>query len=235
MEMQKLDYRGLVGCLNYLSTTTRPDIAFGSHLLSSFLENPGLAHWVAAKHVLRYLQGTKSHKLSYRYDSSGIDLLGFTDADYGGNIDSRRSTSGYCFYLQKNSGMVSWRSKLQTTVALSTAEAEVTAATAGAQELVHLHGVLTDIGIIQTLPLTIMVDNQACMALVKNPVQQGKTKHFAIKLHFIRDLYINKFLVLSYLQTDLMPADILTKFLGRLKTTRFSDIILGRHEKCTNR
>ena len=227
-QMQELDYRGLVGSLNYLSTTTRPDIAYASHLLSSFLQNPGILHWKAAKHVLRYLQGTRDHQMTFRHDPDGIRLTGYTDADYGGNIDSRKSTSGYCFNLQSNSAIVSWRSKLQSTVALSTTEAEVTAATAGVQELVHLHGLLEDMGFPQTLPLPLMVDNQACIALSKNPIQQGKTKHFAIKLEYLRDLSNNKFVVLNYLQTDHMPADILTKFLGRLKTAKFYDIVRGQ-------
>ena len=169
--------------------------------------------------------------MTFWRDPDGIVLLGYTDADYGGNIDSRRRTSGYCFSLQKGSAMVSWRSKFQTTVALATAESEVAAATAGAQEAVHLHGLLDDLGVPQTLPVTIMVDNQACIALSKNPVQQGKTKHFAIKLHFMRDLCTDEFLVLTYLSTENMPADILTKFLGGLKTTRFCGQILGFEPK----
>ena len=227
-EMRGNDYRGLIGSLNYLVTTTRPDVAFISHMLSSFLENPGLQHWITAKHVLRYLQGTKHYKLIFRKDLEGIRLRGYSDADYGGNLDSRRSTSGYCFSLQQDSACVSWSSKLQSTVALSTAEAELVAATVGAQEMVHLTAILHDMGLTQTLPMILFVDNQACIAMSKNPVHHGKTKHFAIKLCYLRDLCTNKFLVLEYVSTDTMPADILTKCLGKLKTNLFCEFIMGK-------
>ena len=91
----------------------------------------------------------------------------------------------------------------------------------------HLHGVLSDMGIEQTLPLVLNVDNQAAIALSRNPVQHGKTKHFSIKLHFIRDLCTQQFLVLKYLSTDNMPADIMTKCLGKLKTAVFGNFIMG--------
>lgn len=226
-QMKENDYRSLVGSLNYLSNTTRPDLSFVSGALSSFLNNPGLAHWTFAKHVLRYLKGTSELKLTYRSDSDGIRLVGYSDADYGGHIDSRRSTSGYCFSVQKSSGVISWRSKLQTTVALSTAESELSAATAGAQEAAHLCGILGDLGWPQTPPMTLFCDNQAAIAMSRNPIQHGKTKHFAIKLSYLRELCAEQFLVLEYLSTDNMPADIFTKCLGRLKTVQFCNMILG--------
>ena len=101
--------------LIYLANTTRPDLAFMSGLLSSYLSNPGLAHWTVAKHVLRYLKYTSDFQLTFKHDPDCICLVGYTDADYGGHLDTRRSTSGYCFRLQKNSGIISWRCKLQTT------------------------------------------------------------------------------------------------------------------------
>ena len=101
------------------------------------------------------------------------------------------------------------------------------AATAASQKMVHLHGLLLDMGVPQTLPLTLYVDNQACIAMGKNPIQHGKTKHFAVKLHFLRDLYLTTFLVLEYLSTDDMPADIFTKSLGKIKIIRFSKKIFG--------
>ncbi len=166
--------------------------------------------------MLRYLKGTKAYSLAYVYDPTGIVLSGFADADYGGHPDTRRSTSGYCFKLQEQSGCVTWSSKLQSTVATSTAEAELNAAMAAAQEAVHLQQLLTEMGFQQHPPILIQVDNQACIALSQNPMQQTRTKHFAIKLHYLRELVLNKLVYLKYVSTEHNAADILTKGLGRI-------------------
>ena len=131
-ELQGLDYRWIVGFINYLATTTRPDLAFAVHCLSRFVQNPGHVHYLAAKHVLRYLRGTSDLALVYRHDRAGILLTGYTDSDFAGDRDSRRSTSGYCFFTQRESAAIRWCSRRQSIVAMSTAEAEVNAATAAA-------------------------------------------------------------------------------------------------------
>ena len=104
--MQSCDYRGIVGCLNYLALTRRPDIAHAANLLSSFVENPGRRHWNAAKGCLRYLKGTKSEKIVVR-KSEKLELTGFSESDWAGNIDNRKSTSGFCFKLNNSSGAIS--------------------------------------------------------------------------------------------------------------------------------
>ncbi len=226
-EAQKFDYRGVIGSVMHLCVSTRPDLAFICSSLSQFLENPGREHIMAAKHVLRYLQETKFQKLVYRLDETGIKLLGFSDADWAGNVDNRKSTSGYCYFLQGKSAAISWSSKLQKTVALSTAEAEFHSLSTAAQECRHLQHLLEDMNMGQQLPTYIMADNQACIAMSKNPVQQHKTKHVAMRLHFVRDLIKQGQISLKYLPTDQMPADILTKCLGKLKTDTFRNLLSG--------
>ena len=125
-------------------------------------------------------------KLSFNHDLDGIKLVGFRDADYGGDIDSRRSTFGYCFSVQSNSAIVSWRTNCRT-VALSTAESELNAATAGATEAVYLTGILADLGYPQPPPIKLYCNNKAAIAMSRNPVQHAKAKHFLIKLHYIRN------------------------------------------------
>ena len=115
IEMQSCDYRGIVGCLNYLAIKCRPDIAHTDNLLSSIVENTGRRHWNAAKGCLRYLKGTKtkSEKMVFR-KSEKLELTGFSDSDWAGNIDNRKSTSGFCFKLNNSSGAISWASKFQS-------------------------------------------------------------------------------------------------------------------------
>ena len=229
--MSERNYRGLIGSLNYLSLSSRPDIAQASHVLSSFLENPGEQHWVAAKHVLRYLQGTKDLCLTFKKCDSGMGLVGYSDSDWAGNEDHRKSTSGYCFKLNESSACVSWLSKVQGTVATSTAEAEMNACVSAAQGSVYLTGLLRELSVPVVEPVCLYVDNQASIELSKNSLHHGKTKHFATKLHFIRDLCEKQKNIIKakllYTPTDKQPADILTKSLGRNKTQTFQKFLLG--------
>lgn len=226
-QMRGLDYRGLVGSLNYLAVTSRPDIAYACHSLSCYLNNPGPTHWTAAKHVMRYLRGTKTKGLEYRHDPAGLVLKGYADADWAGDLNNRRSTSGYCFQVQGSAGAVSWGSKMQSTVATSTAEAEVNAAVLASQEVVHLLRVLKDMGYPQAPPTLIYVDNQAAIAISANPVKQARTKHFDIRVHYLRELVVDGLIKLTYIPTAENLADALTKGLGRIKTNYFCTNILG--------
>ena len=206
------DYRGLVGCLNYLALSSRPDICFAANLLSFFVEK----HWKAGKNCLRYLLGTKSLPLVYKRDKDS-NLVSYSDADWAGNIDNRRSTPGYCFKFSDKSGVISWSSRLQRCVSASTAEEEHNAVVETVKEGIHLQGILSDLGIICNRPLEVFVDNQACIALSKHSRNHGKTKQFAIKLHFLQELIEQEKVTLTFLATANMPADALTKNLGRCK------------------
>ena len=224
--MSKTNFRSLIGCLNYLALSSKPDICFAANALSSFVENPGEVHWKAAKRVLRYLRGTMNQTLIFR-KTRVLDLLNFFYADWAGNIDNRRSTAGFCIKLSESSGAISWGCKAQKTVATSTAEAEFNSVVEANKETSHLSGILEELGLFYKLPLKIFLDNQACIALSKHSMHHGKTKHFAKKLHFVRELVENQKLELSYLTTENMPADILTKSLGIRKHSLFRKYLLG--------
>ena len=220
LRMSKTNFRNLIGCLNYSSLSSRPDICFAAIALSSCVENSGEVHWKAAKRVFWYLRVTMNQTLTLR-KTQVLDLLNFSDTDLAGNIDNSRSTSGFCFKLSESSGEISWGCKAQRTVAISTAEAEINSVVEASKEAIHLSGILEDLGISCIVPLQIFVDNQACIALSKHSMHHWKTKHFAIKLHFVRKLVENQKLELSFLTTEKMPADILTKSRGIRKHSHF--------------
>ena len=226
IDMKKCDYRGLIGALLYLAVYTRPDVSYSVGVLSQFLDNPGSAHWIAAKRVLRYLKCTIDCNLTYRQDSAGVILVGASDADWAGNIDDRKSMSGYVFKIQKNGGAISWRSQKQAAVALSSTEAEYVALAVASQEAVFLRQLLEELGFQQTSPTFIGEDNQSCISIT-NRTDHKRTKHVDIKFHFLRDFVAKKIISIGYIPSEHMVADVLTKHLGRPKTDTFRNELLG--------
>jgi hypothetical protein len=173
-------YQQLIGSLMYL-VNTRPDICF---VVSQFQVEPRQEHWIAAKHVLRYICGTINYGLKYT-TSSDIQLHGFTDSDWAGSAKDRKSTSGMCFSL--GSAMISWSSRKQKSVALSTVEAEYMETCEASTEEVWLRKLISDL-FDQTPELTtIYCDNQSCIRLSEHPVFHERLKHIEIKYYFIRD------------------------------------------------
>ena len=156
-------YRNLVGSLLYASNWTRLDISFSVSFLSRFLEEPTTAHWRMAKRALRYLKGTKGACIAYPRHSDRIILEGFSDSDWAGDEHDRKSTSGYVFLIGE--APVSWATRKQKSVALSTAEAEYMALSAAVQESIFLRRLLGEIGAEQKEPTVIHVDNQACISM----------------------------------------------------------------------
>ena len=157
-----------------------------SHL-NRFMENPQEEHWVAVKRILRYLQGTKTHGICYK-SSSKIDFRGYSDADWAGDLADRKSTSGYTFMLL--GAPVSWGSKKQPSVLLSTSEAEYISLSLAIQEGKWIHRLLCEILTVageEKPTLMIYEDNQSCIKMTKNPVNHGRAKHIDIKYHHIRD------------------------------------------------
>jgi hypothetical protein len=204
-------YREAVGALMHLICATRPDIAFAVGMVARFMEAPQDAHWTAVKRILRYLQGTKSHGI--RFKSSGdIDFKCFSDADWVGDIADRKSTSGYVFKL--TSGPISSGSKKQSSVSLSTSEAEYMALSLAIQEGKWVHRLLCEILVaagVETPKLVIFEDNQSCIKMTKNPVNHGRAKHIDIKYHHIRDEVKSGEVEVEYCSTSTMLADLLTK------------------------
>ena len=204
-------YMEMVGSLLYLSGGTRPDIAWAVGDLCRHMSAPTDVHMVAAKRVLRYLAGTRILGICYTGQPDGqSNLVGYADADFGGDLDTRRSTTGQLFTI--NGGAVSWKSTLQKTVSLSTQEAEYQASGAAAREALWLRKLLPDLGM-PIDQITIYNDNQACLELLNNPIIGGeRRKHIDITHHFVRErIHETKELEFKYTPTGQMAADCLTK------------------------
>ncbi|KAJ9508313.1 hypothetical protein QJQ45_011821 [Haematococcus lacustris] len=208
-EQHTLRYRELVGGLLWLSTCMRPDIAFAVGQLTRYMQAPTREHEQAAQGVLRYLRGTAGQGLVFRGSCSG-ELVGFCDSDYASCKQSRRSTTGYVFIL--SGATVSVRSKLQTTVATSTTEAEYQAAADATREALFLRKLLHELCAV-TGPVPILCDSQGAVALVKNPVESQRSKHIAVMHHMARERVWRGEVEFSYCPTADMVADALTKAL----------------------
>ncbi|KAL8096063.1 hypothetical protein AgCh_037136 [Apium graveolens] len=200
-------YRSMIGCLMYL-TATRPDILNAVSVLSRFMHCASELHLKAAKRVIRYIKGTSHYGIKFQR-SKNFKLVGYSDSDWGGCTDDMRSTSGYCFTF--GSGMFSWKSKKQETVAQSTAEAEFVAATATVNQALWLRKILLDLNLQQKASTEIFVDNQAAIAISHDPVFHGTTKHFNIKLFFVREVQKEEIVTLIYCKSEDQLADLFTK------------------------
>jgi hypothetical protein len=207
----------------YLMVCTRPDIAQAVGEVSRFLENPGKDHWNAVKRILRYVHGTQNCGLVLTGNGK-LQVSGYADADYAGCIDTRRSTSGCAILLGNN--CISWRSKRQPSVALSTCEAEYMALCESVKEVIWLRMLLEELGLSQVNPSKILEDNQGCIKLAENPVVHGRSKHIDVRYHFIRERVRKvRDVVLEYCSTNDMVADIFTKPLDREKFCKFREKI----------
>ena len=202
-------YRQIVGSLMYL-TTTRPNMMFSVSLISRFMSRPTELHLQAAKRILRYLQGTTNFGILYKRE--GVDeLRAFIDSDYAGDLEDRKSTSGYVFLI--SSGAVSWLSKKQPIVTLSTTEAEFVAAAGCASQAVWMRRVLDNLGLAKKECTTIWCDNSSTIKLSKNPVMHGRSKHIDVRFHFLRDLVNDGIIQLMHCRTQEQIADLMTKAL----------------------
>ena len=186
-EGKKVDstlYKQIVGSLMYL-IVTRPDIMYSMSLISRYMENPTEIHLLVAKRILRYLQEPRDFGLFYKKGEK-LELFGFTDSDYAGDQDDRRSTSGYVFMLA--TGVVSWSSKKQQIVSLSTSEVEFIAAIACACQAIWLRRILEELQFMQVEATTVFCDNNSIIKLSRNPVLHERSKHIDVKYYFLRDL-----------------------------------------------
>lgn len=206
-KMKNIPYRAAIGSLLFVAITTRPDIAFAVNLLSRYCEDPGIGHWAAVKRILRYLKGTVELKLTY--GSSEENIVGYTDADWAADLDSRKSTSGYIFTL--HGGAISWNAKRQPTVALSSTESEYMSAVSGIQEAIWLRGLYTEMFKTCNFVIPINVDNKGAIHILLNNAVSTRTKHIKIKVEFIKEAIHNGEVMIRYRPTTDMPADILTK------------------------
>jgi hypothetical protein len=214
-EMSKVPYRSAVGSLMYLMLCTRPDIAASIGVMSRFLNNPGKQHWEGVKRIIRYVKATKDLKLTFERKIK-FDLKGFVDADYAGCIDTSRSTTGWIFLL--GGCAISWCSKRQTAVTLSTCEAEYMACGSAVKEALFLREYLMELGIIESeKAMKIYSDSQSAIHLMKNPVLHQSTKHIRVSAHFIRECYQKGLVKVQFVPTKQQLADFLTKAMTREK------------------
>jgi hypothetical protein len=199
-------YRSMIGSLLYL-TASRPDIMFSVCLCARFQANPKESHLSAVNRILRYLKHTPSIGLWYPKGAS-LDLLGYSDSDFAGSRVDRKSTSGGCHLLGRS--LVSWSSKKQNSVALSTAEAEYIAAGACCAQILYMKQTLLDFGVkLDRIPL--LCDNESAVKIAKNPVQHSRTKHIDIRHHFLRDHEAKGDISLQGVRSEEQLADIFTK------------------------
>lgn len=220
--MTQFPYRQLLGKLRYLVTGTRLDICYSINFLSRFMHNPGFKHWKALLRVVRYLKFTRNFGLLYSSNSTLSPLtsiIGWSDSDWGGEMDTRRSTAGFSFVLA--GAAVTWQSKKQTAVTLSTAEAEFVAVALATKEGLWIQMLIEELKIIPRISLKIYSDNLSCIYLASNPKHSEKTKHVDLKYHFIREMVESHKLQLEHSPMDLMWADFLTK-----------SVPASKHESC---
>ena len=226
-DMSNVPYSSAVGALMYAALATRPDIAFVVTALCQFMAAPAISHWHAVKRVMRYLQGSQQRKLTYGWDG-GRDqpLYGYSDSDWGNNVNDRRSFTGWVFLL--HDGAVSWQSCKQPTVALSSVEAEYMAATQATREAVWWRAFMTELGSPPAAATTIYSDSQGSIALSKNPEHHKRTKHIDIQHHYVREQVAADSVALSFVGTEDMVADVLTKPLSAERHGRLT----GRMGMC---
>jgi ATP-binding cassette subfamily B (MDR/TAP) protein 1 len=210
--IKNIPYASAVGSLMYTMVCTRPDIAHAVGIVSRFLANPGKEHWEAVKWILRYLRGTSKYSLCFGGGKPILD--GYTDSDMAGDMDKRKSTSGYLFTFA--GGAVSWQSKLQKCIALSTTEAEYIAATDASKELLWMKNFLKELSVKQE-KFTLHCDSQSAIDLSKNSTYHSRTKHIDVRYHWIRNALENRLMQIVKIDTKWNPSDMMTKPLTKEK------------------
>jgi hypothetical protein len=235
---EKIPYRELLGAVLWISIGTRPDITYSVSQCGKYSSKPKNAHWWALKKILRYLKGTISYGIHYKRpglgsskgmrdlslpeaylssmsakESSGIAVDASVDADYANSLDDRRSVTGYVNFMAE--GPITWQSKTQTSVALSTMEAEYMALAAETQEAIWLRMILEELGVQLAEPVVIREDNKACQMFADHAGNFARTKHIDVRYHFVRERVERGDIRVDYVRTEEQVADIFTKALPR--------------------
>jgi histone deacetylase 1/2 len=201
------DYRSIVGGLQYL-TITRPDISFAVNRVCQYLQAPRDTHWSAVKRILRYIRLTVSYGLHIRPHPSGV-LSAFSDADWAGSPDDRRSTGGYAVFY--GSTLIAWSARKQATVSRSSTEAEYKAVGDATAEVIWVQSLLQELGIPQSQPAILWCDNIGATYLSANPVFHARMKHIEVDYHFVRERVSQKQLQIRFISSKDQLADIFTK------------------------
>ncbi|KAD4586372.1 hypothetical protein E3N88_23973 [Mikania micrantha] len=207
------NYRRIVGSLRYL-INTRPDLSYSVGVVSKFMQDPKECHLAAIKLILRYVKGTIGYGLKYSRGGDGR-LVGYSDSSHGTDVEDRRSTTGLAFYYSGN--LITWASQKQRTMALSSCEAEFMAATAVACQGLWLRNLVSDFLDVKAQKVQLLVDNESAIALMKNPIFHGRSKHIDTKYHFICECVEQDQVYVEHVSGEMQKADILTKALSRVK------------------
>lgn len=210
-------YRSMVGALQYL-TLTRSDLAFAMNKVCQFLHSPTTVHWVAVKRILRYVQGTLKVGLKIGVSKSRT-VSAFSDADWAGCVDDRRSTGGFAVYLSDN--LISWSARKQPTVSRSSTETEYKSLANATAKVIWVQKLLTELGIAHPPAARLWCDNIGATYLSANPVFHAQTKHIEIDFYFVRERVAQRLLDIKYIASGDQVADGFTKALPRVKLREF--------------
>jgi hypothetical protein len=217
-------YRKIVGKVMYAMVGTRLDIAFTVNFLGRFNSTPINHHMNIALGLLRYLHGTTNLGITYNFAAKPLQLVAYADADWAGSLIDRKSTSG--FFTLINGSSISWESRKQSVVALSSTEAEYISLSQATKEVIWLRSLLSDLGHIQSLPTVIFEDNQPAINLSENPGNHCRSKHIEVQYHFTREKVESGEVDIIHCPTNNQMADIMTKPSGMELFTAVRDEIL---------
>lgn len=205
-------FQRLVGKLIYL-TITRPDITYAVSYVSQFMQKPMKSHMELIHQILRYLKGCPGRGILMKCHGH-VDIMGYSDADWAGSPVDRRSTSGFCMFVGGN--LVTWKSKKQSVVARSSAEAEYRAMAAATSEIIWLRLLLQELGLLQKYkPTKLLCDNQAAIHIASNPVFHERTKHIEVDCHFVREKVLDNTIETPFVHSHNQLADVFTKALSK--------------------
>jgi ribonuclease HI len=218
-------------CLKFIRK--RWDHAHAVNVVSKYNRNPGQAHWMAVKRIFRYLKGTINQPLVFIAKDTllngQLNVSVFSDADWAGDVDDRRSTSGYVVRIGQSTVM--WSTKKQKTVSLSSAEAEYMALSTAVQEVMWLRRFLCEMldvsGMSVRVCMSVFVDNQAALHISKNDVYHDRTKHIDIRYHFVREAVKDGLFQLLWVPTHQQLADGLTKALGTVLFAKLTSSVMN--------
>ena len=226
-EIDTTGYSKIIGCFWYL-LHTRPDLSYCVGVLSRYMSSPRVSHGAAIKQCLRYLRGATSFGITFeKAGRNATKLVGYSDSSHNVDPDDGRSTTGHIFYL--GSSPITWCSQKQDTIALSSCEAEFMTGTEAARQAIWLQDLLQEIVGPSREKTDIRIDNRSAIALTKNPVFHGRSKHIHTRHHFIRECVEEGLMTVEHIPGNEQKADILTKALGRLKYKEMRNLI-GVHD-----